>query len=55
MRHLCTKFKEGYFRSISLPGGIGQQVMVQYTDDTNYTLLATRENMSTITKLLHTF
>jgi hypothetical protein len=38
-----------------MPGGIGQQLMVQYADDTNYTLMATRENMVTITDLLHTF
>jgi hypothetical protein len=29
--------------------------MVQYIDDTNYTLLATQENMVTIIELLHTF
>jgi hypothetical protein len=47
--------RRGALRGIELPGGTGQQLMVQYADDTNYTLLATRENMISITELLQTF
>jgi hypothetical protein len=37
------KIQRGLLRGISLPNGIGQQVMVQYADDTNYMFLATRK------------
>jgi hypothetical protein len=45
----------GSLQGIRLPGGVGQQLMVQYADDVNYTLLAQRENMESLTRLLHLF
>ena len=37
------------------PRGSKQQLLVQYADDTNYTLLSTRDNMVAITRLLELF
>jgi hypothetical protein len=45
----------GTLWGISLPGGSKQQLLVQYADDTNYTLLSTRDNMVAITRLLELF
>jgi hypothetical protein len=45
----------GIIHGIVLPSGMGQQLLIQYADDTNYTLQSSRENMNAIMSLLQLF
>ena len=42
-------------QGIQLPNNVGQQLNVQYANDTNCTLLSTHQNLQQISRLLHQF
>jgi hypothetical protein len=50
-----TALATGTLNGIMMPGGEKQQIIVQFADDTIYTLEATEPNLRSLTTLLDTF